>query len=149
MRSPTWIGRGPSSRLCSASHEYHKPLTGVVLLDDWEARQREHVAFGTDEALVLIARSEGRAIGFTNARIARNPSIFEERFGAIDNMYVLPEARRLRVGFRMLETVEAWCRTRGVDELRLGVAAANEGAVAFWEASEFTPRMYAMSKRLL
>ena len=70
--------------LFSELHEYHKPLTGVVLLDDWEARQREHVAFGTDEALVLIARSEGRAIGFTNARIARNPSIFEERFGAID-----------------------------------------------------------------
>ena len=133
-------------------HDYHRPLVGVELLDDWAQRQRALIAASIealgDAALVLIARNEADAIAFTNAHISRNEAIFEEQFAAIDNMCVTANARREGVGSQLLAAVESWSRARGVPELRLGVAAANEAGVAFWRARGFDEHMLRMAKAL-
>ncbi len=133
--------------LLLALHEHHTPITGIEMLDEWEERQRSHIATGED-ALILIARTGDRAIGFVNAQISHNPGILREHFGFIHNMYVDAELRGEGLGRRLLNAIEDWCRSRNVGELRLNVVVANVVGVAVWRATGFSTDSYRMSKRL-
>ena len=138
---------GELEPLFRALHDYHAPLTGVVLAEAWEDAQRSRVTVG-DDGLVLLARAGGGAVAFANAHIPRSAPVFEEHVGVLDSMYVRPEFRGQGVGRRLLAAVEQWCRGRGVEELRLNVAAANTAAIAIWRASGFVAASHVVSKRL-
>ena len=83
-----------------------------------------------------------------NAGITRDYGLFEETYGLIGDAYVRAESRRRGLGAALVAHVEAWCRARGVDEVRVGVVVANELGVAFWRKSGFEPLTYTMSKSL-
>lgn len=140
-----WPELGPMFR---ALHEYHLPLTGRTLVADWEGRQRDHLAAttGSPDALVLIARGPEGAVGFVNARIVEDPTLFHERYGYIENVYVVPDQRGRRITSLLVERVDAWLRASGIAELQLSVVAANEHAVEVWQALGFEPLSYRMRR---
>ncbi len=140
-----WPELGPMFR---ALHDYHVPLTGRTLVADWEGRQRDHLAAtaGSPDALVLIARAPEGAVGFVNARIVEDPTLFHERYGFIENVYVVPDQRGRHITSLLVERVDAWLRARSIVELQLSVVAANEHAVEVWRALGFNPLSYRMSR---
>ncbi len=86
--------------------------------------------------------------GFMAAAIRRNPGLFDETYCQLEDAYVREAGRRAGLGADMLQRVEAWSRSRGVDEVRLGVVAANDLGLSFWRKSGFVPLTYTMSKTL-
>ena len=48
----------------------------------------------------------------------------------------------------MLETIEEWCRQRGIQELRLSSGIENELATMMWRVSGFETVSCGMSKSL-
>jgi len=98
--------------------------------------------------LILVARVGGEAIGFMNGRVIRDPEVFEEAYGFIDNAYVRPQSRRKGVGRALLRRAEAWYESNGVAEIRLSVYAANNLGVRFWELAGFEPQSITMRKAL-
>ena len=140
----SWPGLAPLFR---ALHEYHAPILEFELLPDWDERQRDHLADMPD-SLVLLARSGDGNVGLLSGSLLRSPGIFRGTYGSIDNAYVIPEHRRSGVATLLVERFEEWSRANGADELRLSVAAGNEGAVSFWTATSFRPRMIQMNARI-
>ena len=128
-------------------HEHHEPLIGHKLLPNWVARQSSYYESQTP-MLILVARIGGEAIGFMNGRVIRDPEVFEEAYGFIDNAYVRPPSRRKGVGRALLRRAEAWYESNGVAEIRLSVYAANNLGVRFWELAGFEPQSITMRKAL-
>jgi len=84
---------------------------------------------------VLVARSEGRAVGVAVLAFRINVSA-SGLFASIEDLYVGPEARRQGVGRALIEAAEERCRARGVSYVE--VQTDNEAA-AFYEAAGFEP----------
>ena len=135
------------SALFLALHNYHDPWLSRRLRDDWEPRWREYIR-PNDDRLILIARDEGRAIGYYNVSIRRDYGIFDELVGFIDDAYIEPEYRSAGLGRRLLRHAEAWCRDRGAPEVRLNVIAGNKLGVRFWTLSGFELQSMTMRKSL-
>jgi GNAT superfamily N-acetyltransferase len=128
-------------------HEYHVPMWSRDFVPNWQERWREHLRLGEDRH-ILLARENGVAAGYMNAGIVRSPSVFEETFCQIGDAYVRPDLRRRGLGADLLSQVEVWARTRGVQEARLGVVAANQIGMAFWTKSGFSVLTHTMTKSL-
>jgi GNAT superfamily N-acetyltransferase len=128
-------------------HAYHEPLWPRRLRQSWEESWRSFMQAG-DERLVLIARADGKAVGYMNARIERDNPIFDEAFVYLHDAYVAEEHRGVGLGTQMLALVEAWAREQGTALVRLSVAAGNELGGRFWRRSGYVPVSTRMQKQL-
>jgi GNAT superfamily N-acetyltransferase len=127
--------------------DYHAPLLGFQPLPDWQTRLRERFNGGTDE-LVLLARVDGEAVGFLDAFIRRNPSMWEDTHCYIDNVFVREGVRGGGIGRALLKQAEAWSLSKGVVRLELVAVANNDLALAVWRQSGFSDASIRMSKTL-
>jgi GNAT superfamily N-acetyltransferase len=136
--------------LLHALHRHHEPLVGRRLLPDWEARQREQVGalLATGDHRVLLARFEGAVVGFANGSVRRDPAVMVETFGAIDNVFVVPDQRGTGVARLLVDALETWFLAQGAAEAQLSVVAANTDAVEAWRALGFEPLAHRMRKSL-
>lgn len=76
-------------------HEFHLPLTDRELLDDWEVRQKAYFeAMLLGEALFLLVSRSGMPVAFANAHIQEDQTLFKERIGFLDSMYIRPAGPR-------------------------------------------------------
>lgn len=130
-----------------AFEAYNADFLSRRLRDDWEQRWRESLAMSADR-LVLVARVAGAAAGYLVAHFVRGRGLFEEMFGEVSDLFVLPEFRGRVIGRALLRRAEVWCRERGANEVRLDVYAANKRGVRFWTLSGYRLEGMAMSKRL-
>jgi ribosomal protein S18 acetylase RimI-like enzyme len=128
-------------------HEHHQAWWPREFVPDWRQRWRQYLK-SSAERCILIARDRGEPIGYVNGTIRRDPSLFVESFGYIDDAFVRVSERRHGVGAMMLADFEAWCGSKGIDEIRLGVVAENAIGLGFWRKSGFRPLAYTMTKRL-
>jgi GNAT superfamily N-acetyltransferase len=62
---------------------------------------------------------------------------FGGAFGLLDELYLLEVWRGKRLGVCAIEFAEAWCRSRGMDALRLEVEHGNERALRLYHRSGF------------
>jgi putative acetyltransferase len=91
---------------------------------DLGALQRPQVAF-------LVARVAGRALG-CGAVVSSG-----EGWAEVKRMFVLPEARGLRLGRQLLERIEAIAAERGERALRLEMGAQQPEALALYRSAGF------------
>lgn len=134
------------ARLFAELHEFHVPFGEPPLRAGWQGMLRSQLA-GFDRIL-LLARHEGKAVGLMNARLQRSAGLYDDQFGFIENAYLAPEQRGTGVAQTLLDSVEAWCRSRGVGVLRLSVNAHNALAMRFWEKSGFQPMLLTLTKEI-
>ncbi len=89
---------------------------------------------------LFVAASEGELVGFAAAHPWYPPPIYAP-FSAVhlNELYVVPSARRQGVGTRLVRAVRAWAATLGATQLRLGVLAENAGGLAFWKQAGGRP----------
>ena len=95
----------------------------------------------SDDVVVLVARDGyDRALGCGALRIL--PASWGDRWGEVKRMYVKDEAKGRGVGSRILETIEAEARTRGLTRLVLetGLQPTHPGAHATYIKAGFTER---------
>lgn len=107
----------------------------------WALRRRDYEAWlAEDDAFVSVARDEeGRALGYVLVTVnAGSPTWREpERFGFMETLSVLPEARGRGVGRALMDAIDARLDALGVTDLRLSVMAANASGRSFYAALGF------------
>jgi ribosomal protein S18 acetylase RimI-like enzyme len=106
---------------------------------------RRHFAsqLRSPDEIIFLAEHRGRAVGILRCvQVAGIPLAFPALHGYISSVYVVPEARRQRVLRRLFAEAVAWCRSRGLDEIRLHNAVENEAANAAWESLGFEAAEY-------
>jgi GNAT superfamily N-acetyltransferase len=131
--------------LIRESHEFYLPIVGFGPPPNWVEEMQRRLE-PSKEALILIARTAGRAVGFANAMIRTGGNASRHLY--VDNVYVRETARGNGAGSALLTHLEAWAREREIAELRLDVFTANAAAVRFWGNAGFAPRAHSMSKQL-
>ena len=107
---------------------------GESLPQDFVGLLREEVERGNIE--ILSAYMDNSVVGV--AVLAFRPGIsLGRRFACIEDLYVKPEARRLRVGTAILEAIEKLCASKGVSYVE--VQAVDENAGAFYGSLGYEP----------
>ena len=90
----------------------------------------------TGDIDVLAARSEGRILGV--AVLAYHPNIpAGALFASIEDLYVLPEARRMGVGHALLTAANERCAARKISYVEVQVE--DEEAALFYASLDFEP----------
>ena len=88
--------------------------------------------------VIFLAERGSEVVGILRCvHSAGSPLLFPAQYGYISSVYVRPTERRTGVARAMLAEAEAWCRARGLTELRLHNAADNPGANEAWDSLGF------------
>jgi GNAT superfamily N-acetyltransferase len=127
--------------------EYHKPWDSRELRPDWAARMRKHLVVSS-ETVTLLARADGRAVGFLNGNVRLDYGIYDDAIAYIANAFVEDEARGSGIGSALVARFEEWSQHRGASDLMLNVAAGNQLGIEFWNKSGFTIWGHSMVKTL-
>lgn len=130
----------------------HQAAHGMVLplRDDAGSIWKRQLAGRLDApiSVILVADAGGdRLDGFVAAQIKRLPnhlSVDKPKVGFISELFVVPEARRHRVGHALVAAAFDWFRRADVGSVELHVMVGNDGARRFWEAVGFVPELVQM-----
>jgi GNAT superfamily N-acetyltransferase len=107
-----------------------------------EEANKQLLAKAVGGLLLDLARDAetGRLVGYCLT------SINEERHGEIVSIYLEPEYRRHRIGYRLMERALDWMDKQGVMRKALGIGAGNEEVVDFYRHFDFEVRSIIMEQ---
>jgi GNAT superfamily N-acetyltransferase len=91
---------------------------------------------------VLLARRDGRAVGYAFVRAEETDSTTWEKDGVsadLETLSILPEARGSGLGARLIALVREEVARQGYEQLSITVVARNAEALRFYEREGFTP----------
>jgi ribosomal protein S18 acetylase RimI-like enzyme len=126
-------------RLSLLAHHKTNPIYSRIRRD---ARPRaieltEEQLTSTNQVMLVAVRGE-RIVGVLRCIEQRGHRLLRPaRFAHIGTVYVVPSARRQGVLRTLLDAAIAWCRERGIKEMRLQNAIDNPLAMAAWESLGF------------
>jgi len=102
-----------------------------------------------DNQRVLLAETDGVAVGFIVGVVREAPNVFLARYhGHITDIFVTGELRRRGIGRKLYQALAEWFRERDVAMIDLNVAAASPAAQAFWRNVGFTDWMLRLATDL-
>jgi ribosomal protein S18 acetylase RimI-like enzyme len=71
-----------------------------------------------------------------------------ERYGYVNNIYVMPDKRGLHLAEELLKHGETWFRSRRVNRMRLTVTASNASALHLYERTGYKTERFEMEKEI-
>ncbi len=113
-----------------------------VLRDDLDALLRDRSSY------VLLAESEGAALGYITGRSQTEPDRVLPRRGIIEDWFVVPEARGAGVGAMLLKVLEERFAKSGCEVIESGTWAGNTAARRAHDALGFREIRIIYRKRL-
>lgn len=96
------------------------------------ALSRALLADPEQEGIQLLARNEGRAIGFATIFWSW-ATTSAERIGVMNDLFVAPEARGTGVAAALIEACRSECAARGAGKLTWQTASDNAAAMKVYE----------------
>jgi len=119
----------------------------------YRPQETGHEAFGTfvaqtigsADAAVQVAMAGDHVAAYGICVLRRRPALFEPGLhGLVTDLDVAGAFRRQGLGERILETLCAWLRARGVERVEAEMITANAISVGFWRKQGFVPYYQAM-----
>jgi GNAT superfamily N-acetyltransferase len=135
---PLWLA------LCAHHHEV-APDLGPLRADEesWSRRRADYERWLEDErSFVLLARRDGRALGYAFVRTEAINSTTWEQDGVaaeLETLSILPQARGTGLGARLIAMVRDEVQRQGYAQLNVAAVAQNHGALRFYESNGFVP----------
>lgn len=109
----------------------------VAPSDDAEPRWRASLPdfFESGDLALFVGEVDGAVAGFLTAERYAAPPVYADVPGVyLNELYVVPDARRQGVATALFSAARAWAESTGAGELRMGVLARNEAARSLVEA---------------
>ena len=100
--------------------------------DELMALSRALLADPEREGIQLLARDEGRAVGFATIFWSW-ATTSAERIGVMNDLFVAPEARGTGVAEALIEACRAECNARGAGKLTWQTAPDNAAAMKLYD----------------
>ena len=101
------------------------------------------------EVLMLGAFEGERIVGITRATLWNKSGMIEGvKTACLDNIYVLPSARRKGIAGKFFDEVEAWAKRQGAVRLELHVWDFNQDAIALYQKMGMDFQYHVMEKKL-
>jgi len=97
---------------------------------------------------VLVAESQGVAVGYITGRVRVEPRRVLPRRGVVEDWYVLPESRGTGLGASLLRELEGRFAAAGCEVIESATWSANEGARRAHDALGFREIRVMYRKRI-
>ena len=138
-------------RLGEESRHYYRE-SPIFLVRKKEKREYYEEFISDDEAAVLIAKLEGKTVGFMSIKKNSRDDVItlaDKDTGMIDELgaYIQPSCRGHGIGAQLLSHVLGWCREQRMDHIHVDYESANLFASGFWP-KHFTPTMHSVRRRV-
>lgn len=134
-------------RLQLLAEESRSPLFANPRRDaEEQARTLTRTQLASRTDVILIAEHEGTAVGLLRCAVSHAARLVRpSRYGFVTSVFVVPSFRRHGILRALVHEAEAWCRLRGLRELRLHCTVENAQGNAAWaslgyEAAEVVRR---------
>jgi GNAT superfamily N-acetyltransferase len=101
------------------------------------ARNFLRARFEHGQSVMLLAESQGQAVGFTQLYPSFS-SVSMARVFVLNDLYVSPSARRMGVGEQLLKAASSYAREMGAVRLSLNTNVQNLPAQALYESMGWT-----------
>ncbi len=124
---------------------YYQELEGFGMNYELDEAQLSGVLRGRIKSrLLLAAVAEGEGLaGFVFCGISRLGREYRCRggnsVGFLQELYVIPTARRQGLASRLVDYARDWLRGNGIQALSLEVLYGNPAGLAFWKRQGFVP----------
>ncbi|MGI8617524.1 MAG: GNAT family N-acetyltransferase [Gemmatimonadaceae bacterium] len=93
---------------------------------------------GSPDQVILLAERDGVPVGILRCvHAVSSPLLLPEAYGYMSSAYVIPGERRMGILKALFDEGVAWCRTRGLTEVRLYVSIGDEVARCAWSSFGF------------
>ena len=102
-----------------------------ILRDDLDALLKDRTSH------VLVAESQGVAVGYITGRVTVEPRRILPRRGVVEDWYVVPESRGSGVGELLLREIEERFAAAGCELVESATWSGNEGARSAHDALGF------------
>jgi ribosomal protein S18 acetylase RimI-like enzyme len=146
--------------ITTASTDLAETVTDLwVELANSQRRHGSHLLGGENRATVretvvqrivtddiLIARHEGRVVGFVMFTLEHGRYEQDITRGLIENIYVQSHARRNGIGSALLAAAEQRLTAAGATVIQLEAMAENDGARKFYAAHGYLPHRIELEK---
>jgi ribosomal protein S18 acetylase RimI-like enzyme len=94
----------------------------------------------SEDGATFIAVADGRTVGYITVAVRSQSSFYRvKRFGAISGLMVHKDYRRRGIAGQLFDRAVAFFQAKGVKYYTLYTAAANQGAIRFYEQRGMTP----------
>lgn len=113
-----------------------------ILSDDLQSLLRDR------NSHVLVAESQGVALGYITGRVTVDPRRALPRKGVVEDWYVMPKARGTGVGALLLRELQARFAAAGCEVIESATWSGNEGARRAHDALGFREIRVMYRKRL-
>ena len=110
------------------------------LRPDAEALARPVFAaqLASSNEVMFLAEHDAEPVGVLRAvEAAAAPFLIPDRYCYVSSVYVIPAFRRRGILRLLLDRAVAWCRDRGLSEMRLHSVGTRDTASAAWDALGF------------
>jgi ribosomal protein S18 acetylase RimI-like enzyme len=115
------------------------PIYGRLRPDaERRARPIFAVQLDSDLEVVFLAEIRGETVGLLRCvETASSPLLDPDRYCYLSSAYVRPDCRRQGVLRALMQRAAAWCRTRGLAEIRLHNVGTRASTAAAWDSMGF------------
>lgn len=125
--------------------DHHTALAGAFRAQlegrTWAERRRELLEKSRGGGLYLdIARDGDATVGYCITTLDAGKQ------AELESIYIEEAWRRHGIGTAFMQRALAWMDARGAERRRIGIAAGNEGAIAFYRRFGFEPRTVIMEQ---
>lgn len=103
--------------------------------DSWRVRREQYLNWMAEpRAAVLVARSEGRLLGYAMIRVTSDAGSWQwgDETGILETLVISDAARGAGMGLALLDATRARLAGWGVRVMKISVLAGNEGALRFY-----------------
>lgn len=126
---------------------YFRELEGFGMQYELDEEQLPGVLLGRIRSRLLLAAvavgEDGELAGFAFCAISRLGREYRcqgrNSIGFLQELYVVPKARRLGLASRLVDYARDWLRGNGITAMSLEVLSGNPAALAFWKRQGFVP----------
>lgn len=119
--------------------------------EGWPLQREKYAAWLAQlESFCLLAEIEGRSVGYAMVTVTDGLQGWRvgDRIADVQSLSILPEARQVGVGGRLMDAVEDELRRRGIEDVRLLVVTGNREAIGFYERRGMTTISHVMLGRV-
>ena len=137
--------------LCREIRQHHIDLLDGYFTpqNDTEEQKPFLASLDNENYIVLVAADDKNIYGYLQAEIKYAPYLVASRVAHIGNFGVTKSKRHQGIGKMLMDSSMEICRSKEIDEVRMGVFNKNVGSHKFYEQYGFKPfeqRMQIMLK---
>jgi ribosomal protein S18 acetylase RimI-like enzyme len=116
----------------------------------WALRRKLYQAWlGQPDSFAITARKGGSLVGYAVVVVHAGPDdtwVTGDRIAEVESLCVASQERRTGLGSAILDFVDAELASIGVEDIQIGVVAANADAIRFYRRRGLRPWLTIMSR---